>query len=1325
MVLKCEKCGAMYIISDEKLKAQDWKFKCSKCQHETVIKPEEKPAQQQVPPPEERIESSPVFPPEIQKHYEHYKSDPKSKSFLPVAEYYFKEGKFEDALKIVDEGLKYNPGYITAHILRGRVLFQLNRIEESIQELENVCNQSKENTVARKLLARAYDAIGKYDEAENSLEIVLMFEPGDTEAKELLHTIKSKREETEKSLVETTPESQKPVEEMPETAQEQESLISEQETTPREEISELKEEGKAEQTIEDIFSAPEGVLEEKEEKTIDSESPGEDLSEISGVVEEPQEGGMFEEPAGEGEPASTELFSTPEAPETVEKQGEEEIIPPEEGKDLFAGEETAVESEGNAELPEDLASFPADREIIPEKPLEEEITEEPAGIFEEHKVEEEKTEQEEVKITEEKLEGLDTGRFDEGVTSEGVIEDVFKPESEGEGEGFQIETEVKKEPQVSEEEAAPQIDEEVLAEQRAKVEVQEAKPVAMTISALKKEKEERRKIKPIFFIVPLVLIIIAGGAGYYYWTFEYVNPTTATIDKLIKVSKGIIKSSDKSRMEAERFFTEAIIKYNLDSIDGYLASVELFKKAIASDPHNPVYFAFLSEAFSRLATITGNNKLLEDAHKIAIRAQEMAPQSPDSLRAVAHYYKASGKEQEAMEYLKKAISTKPDDIYASWLYAELMANNPDKLGDAENILKSALTKKEIPALYSSLGRVYERMGRFEDAIGVYKKVLNEFLHSNSFVSLINLLKQKEDYSEMEAIFNNVSSKIKTIHPDEQKKLLLTEAEVYLDRNDLARAKQILEQVLKIAPQDISAYELLGKIAAQQNNLDEAASYFEKVIQTAPKNSEVNYQCGLIYTKLHKYTQAINKFKTAIDIKSDEYRYHNALGNAFVLNGQLDEGIQELKKALEIAPQSVEVMSNLVEAYLQKGLIDDALAIAQRAVSIDPYSVDARISLSTVYLNSGRNSQAKDELMKVIKLKPLDGKPYKLMVKILIDEGDLKNADEYAEKAIELSGDAESYRINARVKFLTSRFNDALTSIKKAISLEPYNHELFYELGEIYYKDKQLENALKSFQDAVNLSPSDVRSNYMIGIVLESMNKTDDALLQYEKIINKIDDKFAPAYFRMGLIAEKKGDLQKAVSRFQKASEIDNTQPEYLYRLGRIQYLLNDVTKAKENLENASKLAPQNSEIHLYLGMCHDYLGDTENALKEYSLSFKFDPANVEPLVRSASIYRIQGDYNKAMELLSKAIKINPRGEIIYYGLGLLYEERSEIEKAINNYKKAIELKPDYPDPYYSLGFIYFKLGKNTEARENFNKSLSLGIDSKRAKKVKETLSKIP
>ncbi len=77
---------------------------------------------------------------EIAKLTERISKDPKSKLFVPLAEEYKKAGDIEMAIAVLTEGLKNNPGYVTAKSFLGRLLLEQG---QSVRGAEGVRGSNK------------------------------------------------------------------------------------------------------------------------------------------------------------------------------------------------------------------------------------------------------------------------------------------------------------------------------------------------------------------------------------------------------------------------------------------------------------------------------------------------------------------------------------------------------------------------------------------------------------------------------------------------------------------------------------------------------------------------------------------------------------------------------------------------------------------------------------------------------------------------------------------------------------------------------------------------------------------------------------------------------------------------------------------------------------------------------------------------------------------------------------------------------------------------------------------------------------------------------
>ena len=107
--------------------------------------------------------------------------DPGSKAFVPLAEEYGKAGMWQEAVAVLEDGLKVYPGFVTAMVALGRAYDQLNQSTKSKAILEEAVKISPENLRAHRTLAKIYAAQGVPDAARRSCQVILSANPQDQE----------------------------------------------------------------------------------------------------------------------------------------------------------------------------------------------------------------------------------------------------------------------------------------------------------------------------------------------------------------------------------------------------------------------------------------------------------------------------------------------------------------------------------------------------------------------------------------------------------------------------------------------------------------------------------------------------------------------------------------------------------------------------------------------------------------------------------------------------------------------------------------------------------------------------------------------------------------------------------------------------------------------------------------------------------------------------------------------------------------------------------------------------------------------------------------
>jgi len=152
------------------------------------------------------------------------------------------------------------------------------------------------------------------------------------------------------------------------------------------------------------------------------------------------------------------------------------------------------------------------------------------------------------------------------------------------------------------------------------------------------------------------------------------------------------------------------------------------------------------------------------------------------------------------------------------------------------------------------------------------------------------------------------------------------------------------------------------------------------------------------------------------------------------------------------------------------LIPEAFKLAQRAIALDDSLSDAHALLGGVHLWKMEHQQAISESEKAISLEPNNAD-------WLVCQGDILTWDGKPEKTIGL--------------------------ITKAMRLNPkYPESYLWANGHAYFLLKQYEEAISSFKRALNLNPNYHPSNFYLAASYSELGQTEEAQAQIAELLRK-------------------------------------------------------------------------------------------------------------------------------------------------------------------------------------------------------------------------------
>jgi len=493
------------------------------------------------------------------------------------------------------------------------------------------------------------------------------------------------------------------------------------------------------------------------------------------------------------------------------------------------------------------------------------------------------------------------------------------------------------------------------------------------------------------------------------------------------------------------------------------------------------------------------------------------------------------------------------------------------------------------------------------------------------------------------------------------------SQLYLQKNDLVRSAQCIQQASKIDPNNIWYTQELSFMFFEQGKMNEALKGFEKLTKTEPSNVEWLYGYAECLVKLGKISDAIK----ALNKTEDQIGINPELTlqkfNLYVQNKQADKGIEEINKARLEFPEDPRLIGTLIDYYFQTKQDKKAIEMLEKLTKADPENGRAHLGLSDVYRQQGKKKESLEEMTKGFLCTDVD---IDSKMKILIDlqESNGKVTPEMVElvdiMVTQYPTDAKAHSIQGDYYLQAEKDDKALVSYKKALEFDKSKFTIWNQVLIMEYQAAKYTELYIDSKECLELFPS-VASVYLLnGIAANQIKKYDEAATTLEAgkdiVINdkplqaEIFSQLGEAYFGLKRTIEGKTNYELALT-LDPASTLNMNNYAYRLAISKI-----DLDRAEELIKKANLISPGQSHFMDTYGW----------------------------------VLFQKGDFTKAKEYFEKAIAASPSDKVIVEHMGDVLFKEGKNEKAIEYWKNAKTLgsanknldkkidKKEYYEPLY-------------------------------------------
>lgn len=488
-----------------------------------------------------------------------------------------------------------------------------------------------------------------------------------------------------------------------------------------------------------------------------------------------------------------------------------------------------------------------------------------------------------------------------------------------------------------------------------------------------------------------------------------------------------------------------------------------YQAALKADPES-------REVKSRLAALYFALGDLTQAVQYAEEVGQGTGQDPQLLTHMAGILASAGKHERALALLDKAIESAPERG-ESYFPKGLILLNQKRLAEAEQVVKKGLYyTADSPVGYYYLGRISVEAGNIDQALASFERAITvNPSFEPAYLAQASVHESRQEKGKAVAVLKRYLSQVNPRNKDIRQHLIqlyiatkdyhagLAELEkmlednpgdldaqlrmalIYGEKKEFAKAISQLTEILKAKPAELKVRDYLGYLYEETKDVPKAIETYRYNIHLDPRFADSHIHLGVLLYRLKQFPEAVTHLNEAVRLMPKQPEPHIVLGLAHLQSEQFDKASQAFEEGIRHNPKNADLHFNLGTAYDKLNRFDDVERAMETALSLDPHHADALNYLGYSYAERGiKIDQALSLTKRAVALKPENG-----------------------------------YYVDSLgwAFYKSGMLAEALTEIKRAVSLVGDDPVIYEHLGEIYMKQQKTADAREAWLHSLEIDPS--------------------------------------------------------------------------------------------------------------------------------------------------------------------------------------------------------------------------------------------------------------
>jgi len=520
----------------------------------------------------------------------------------------------------------------------------------------------------------------------------------------------------------------------------------------------------------------------------------------------------------------------------------------------------------------------------------------------------------------------------------------------------------------------------------------------------------------------------------------------------------------------------------------------------------------------------------------------------------------------------------------------------------------------------------------------------------------------------------------------------------------AVAEKSPEAVVKPFSEE-SLYELLVADIALTRGEFQLAS--EKYLQQA----QITQDAGVVEMAnriAHHQRDADLVLQTALlwlDVAPNSTDAHRAVLQAYALH---NDPMAALPHAFWLYTNNDDIETFLAVTAISEGKKNALIPALIEAYRSLPLSSDKKpaveLASAILYREMGQLEQSVSTAKQFLAVWPDDQRGLLLLAQTLHQQNNLAEATQVVADALKRQPENKSLRLQyARFLTLTDRAK-AISEFEVLYQDDPQDQEVGFLLGLLYLNQGNAARAQQLFQQATHNPTLRADAYYHLGAIAEKNGDVSGALSYYQQV--RFGRNYLTAATRSALLLSQQQGLDEARGYLQQLRLEHPSQSAALFQIeANLLLSAKQTDAAMAILSSGLEAHPNNSQLLYARSMVAELQNNFALAEQDLRALLAMDADNTTALNALGYTMLLHTDrYEEAQKLIQRAYLLNPGDPAIMDSLGWALFLRGDAQQALPHLEKAMAMMPD-PEIAAHLGEVYWFLGSRDDAMKAWQRGL--------------------